>query len=67
MFNRHAYLVKPDGSFVATLVRADETNEAFAARVERPDLTVTWERPPSQVVARKSAPFPGVNRKRRRR
>lgn len=67
MFDRHAYLVKPDGSFVTTLVRSDETDEAFVARVERPGLAVTWDRPPTQVVARKSAPFPGVSRKRRYR
>lgn len=65
MHDRHAYLVKADGSFTATLVRSDETNEAFAARVERPGLAVVWNRPQAAVAARKSAPFPGVNRKRR--
>jgi hypothetical protein len=67
VFNRYAYLVKGDGSFVATLVRSDETNEAFAASI-RPDLTVVWERPPEPVSHRpRSAAFPGINRKRRRR
>lgn len=67
MFDRHAYLVKPDGSFVATLVRSDESNEAFAARVERPDLAVVWDRPPYPLPRRKSPAFPGVNRSRHRR
>lgn len=67
MFNRHAYMVKDDGSVTATLVRSDETNEAFAARVERPGLTVVWDHPPSAVAHRKSAPFPGANRKRQKR
>lgn len=66
MFDRHAYLLKGDGSFIATLVRSDETNEAFAARVERPGVTVVWQRPPALRVERKAPAFPGVNLRRRR-